>query len=37
VGVTDQQSLQSSIQDPLGGVVSALQYPSGGEGRMPID
>jgi len=36
VGVTDQQSLQSYIEDDLGGVVRAAEYPVGGEGRITI-
>jgi 2',3'-cyclic-nucleotide 2'-phosphodiesterase (5'-nucleotidase family) len=34
LGVTDQQSLRNYIRDDLGGVVSAGQYPEGGEGRI---
>jgi 5'-nucleotidase len=36
LGISDQQSLQSYIEDALGGVVSAAQYPRGGEGRITI-
>lgn len=36
VGVSDQQSLQSYIEDTLGGTVSAAAYPRGGEGRLTI-
>ncbi len=36
IGVSDQQALQTYIQGPLGGVVSAAQYPRGGEGRITI-
>jgi 5'-nucleotidase / UDP-sugar diphosphatase len=36
VGITDQQSLQGYIEGPLGGVVTAAQYPRGGEGRITI-
>jgi hypothetical protein len=36
VGATDQQSLQGYIEGPLGGVVTAAQYPRGGEGRITI-
>ncbi len=34
VGVTYQQSLLNLIQDYLGGLVSAQEYPVGGEGRI---
>jgi 5'-nucleotidase len=37
VGVTDQQSLQDYIENTLGGVVTAAEYPRGGEGRITID
>lgn len=37
VGVTDQQSLQSYIEGPLGGVVTEPQYPRGGKGRITIN
>lgn len=33
---TDQQSLQSYLQDDLGGVVSATDYPRLGDGRITI-
>lgn len=36
IGVSDQQALQNYIEGPLGGVVSAAQYPRGGEGRITI-
>jgi hypothetical protein len=36
VGVTDQQSLQGYIEGPLGGLVTAAQYPREGEGRITI-
>ncbi|MEL6891097.1 MAG: bifunctional metallophosphatase/5'-nucleotidase [Actinomycetota bacterium] len=36
VGTTDQQSLQSYIEDVLGGNVTAADYPRGGEGRLTI-
>jgi len=36
VGLSDQQALQRYIEGPLGGVVSASQYPRGGEGRITI-
>ncbi|MFN3216190.1 MAG: bifunctional metallophosphatase/5'-nucleotidase [Acidimicrobiales bacterium] len=36
VGVSDQQSLQTYIEDTLGGTVSAGDYPPGGEGRLTI-
>ncbi len=36
VGVTDQQSLQSYIENDLGGVVSGAEYPTAGEGRITI-
>ena len=36
LGISDQQALQSYIEDGLGGVVSAAQYPRGGEGRITI-
>ncbi|MHA7836124.1 MAG: bifunctional metallophosphatase/5'-nucleotidase [bacterium] len=36
VGVTDQQSLQGFIENELGGVVRAVDYPRGGEGRITI-
>ena len=34
VGVSYQQSLSEFIQGPLAGVVSAADYPEGGEGRI---
>ena len=36
VGATDQQSLQGFIENDLGGVVRAADYPRGGEGRITI-
>ena len=36
IGITDQQSLQTYIEDVLGGAVSAGDYPRGGEGRLTI-
>jgi 5'-nucleotidase len=36
LGMSDQQSLQSYVEGPLGGLVSAAQYPRGGEGRITI-
>jgi 5'-nucleotidase / UDP-sugar diphosphatase len=36
IGVSDQQALQNYIEGPLGGVVTAAQYPRGGEGRITI-
>jgi 5'-nucleotidase len=36
VGLTDQQSLERYIGDSLGGIVSGLDYPRGGEGRLTI-
>jgi 5'-nucleotidase/UDP-sugar diphosphatase len=36
LGITDQQSLQGYIEGPLGGLVTAAQYPRGGEGRITI-
>lgn len=36
VGVSDQQSLQTYIEDTLGGTVSAADYPPGGDGRLTI-
>jgi 5'-nucleotidase / UDP-sugar diphosphatase len=36
LGITDQQSLQGYIEGPLGGIVTAAQYPRGGEGRITI-
>ena len=34
VGVTYQQALANYIVGPLGGVISAADYPEGGEGRI---
>lgn len=36
VGISDQQSLQNYIEGPLGGLVTAADYPRGGEGRITI-
>lgn len=36
VGVTDQQSLRSYVEDVLGGTVTATDYPAAGEGRITI-
>jgi 5'-nucleotidase / UDP-sugar diphosphatase len=36
LGITDQQSLQGYIEGPLGGLVTAAQYPRGGEDRITI-
>lgn len=36
LGISDQQSLQSYIEDGLGGSVTGAQYPRGGEGRITI-
>ncbi|MGI9612080.1 MAG: bifunctional metallophosphatase/5'-nucleotidase [Acidimicrobiales bacterium] len=36
LGISDQQSLQTYIEDTLGGSVTAEQYPRGGEGRITI-
>ena len=36
LGISDQQALQTYIEDTLGGVVTAAQYPRGGEGRITI-
>jgi 5'-nucleotidase len=36
VGATDQQSLQGFIENDLGGVVRAADYPRGGKGRITI-
>jgi 5'-nucleotidase, C-terminal domain len=33
-GVTYQQALSGYIQDDLGGVITATDYPEGGEGRI---
>ena len=37
LGISDQQALQTYIEDTLGGSVTAAQYPNGGEGRITID
>jgi 5'-nucleotidase len=34
IGVTYQQALSNYIIDGLGGVISAVDYPEGGEGRI---
>jgi 5'-nucleotidase len=34
VGFTYQQALSNYIQDGLGGLISAADYPEGGEGRI---
>lgn len=34
--VSDQRSLQNYIEDALSGVITAEQYPAGGEGRITI-
>ncbi len=34
IGVTYQQALSNYIVDGLGGVISAADYPEGGEGRI---
>jgi hypothetical protein len=34
LGVTDQQTLSNYIQNGLGGLISAADYPEGGEGRI---
>ncbi len=36
VGLSDQQALEELIADDLGGVVSAAEYPVGGEGRITL-
>ena len=36
LGITDQRTLANYLTDALGGVVTAEQYPSGGEGRVTI-
>ena len=36
IGVSDQQALQSYIENDLGGTVTTAQYPRGGEGRLTI-
>ena len=35
-GFTDQRTLATYLSDALGGVVTAEQYPEGGEGRITI-
>lgn len=37
IGVSDQQSLQDYIEGPLGGTVTAADYPRDGEGRLTIN
>ena len=37
LGISDQQALQTYIEDTLGGSVTAADYPNGGEGRITID
>jgi len=34
LGVTDQQTLSAYLSETLGGLVTAAQYPAGGEGRI---
>ncbi len=34
IGVTYQQALSNFIVDGLGGLISAADYPEGGEGRI---
>jgi 5'-nucleotidase len=34
IGVSYQQALSNYIQGPLGGLISAADYPAGGEGRI---
>jgi len=34
IGVTYQQALSNYIQDPLNGLITAADYPEGGEGRI---
>jgi len=36
LGVTYQQALSNYIQEGLGGLISAEQYPEGGDGRLTI-
>jgi 5'-nucleotidase/UDP-sugar diphosphatase len=36
IGLTDQQALQIYVQDTLGGVITAADYPVGGDGRLSI-
>jgi hypothetical protein len=34
LGISYQQALRNYLTGPLGGVVTAAQYPPGGEGRI---
>jgi 5'-nucleotidase/UDP-sugar diphosphatase len=34
LGISYQQALRNYLTGPLGGVVTAAQYPAGGEGRI---
>ena len=34
IGFTDQQSLSNYIQNGIGGLITSLDYPEGGEGRI---
>ncbi len=34
IGITDQQALSTYLQNQLGGMVTAFDYPEGGEGRI---
>ena len=34
LGVSYRQALRNYLTGPLGGVVTAAQYPAGGEGRI---
>ncbi|MXV90337.1 MAG: bifunctional metallophosphatase/5'-nucleotidase [Acidimicrobiia bacterium] len=36
LGINDQRTLADYLTDALGGVVTAEQYPAGGEGRVTI-
>lgn len=36
LGISDQQALEEFITGPLGGLVTAADYPVGGEGRITI-
>ena len=36
LGINDQRTLANYLTDGLGGVVTAEQYPTGGEGRVTI-
>ncbi len=36
LGVTDQQTLRNFIAGPLGGLITAADYPVGGEGRIQV-